>query len=270
MQTVPARVRSGFSGRRSGIAFIILLSAVVIPLSYFLIADKHAADVPGYKPATATLIREQGADVAAQPPLSLLPAGQMESVADDKRSIPPEISAIGNGQLPQSDRPGSAVPAGGSPSASYGAQPLAQADQTEDMANGDSAPGGRSLEAAASLADEVLHITNVGDRIVVSRGPDGQYAAAAPETTSQSAVSAISPRATSEPTGGGLDPDGSQAQRPDYEDVYPGCPRVLPQGADEQMALERQQLYGCLYNQSCGLSEDGETPYCTWYLIKKL
>lgn len=271
VQSVPARVRIGYPGWRSGIARALVFGAVVLPLSYFLIADQDAADVSEYGPATTTAIDEQGSGIAVQSPPPDLPAGQIESVGENKRSNQPDASAIVNSQPPQHGRPDSAFSvSGGASSASNGTQSLAQEDDADDMAGGISDPGGRPLELAARSVDEVLHITNVGDRIVVTRESDGQSVVTEPANSGRSAGSATSLSDSNDSTGGSWGRDGSQTQRPDYEDVYPGCPRVLPQGADEQMALERQQLYGCLYYESCALPVDDEPPYCTWHLIKKL
>ena len=138
------------------------------------------------------------------------------------------------------------------------------------MASNEPALSGRAAEPLAPIADDVLHITNVGDRIIATRGAEGPRATAAPEQSTGYSRSATPTYGSNEPADENQDSAGTVEQRPDYEDVYPGCPRVLPQGADEKMALERQQLYGCLYNESCANPVDNEPPYCTWHLIKKL
>jgi len=261
----------GYPGWRTGIALALAFCAVVIPLSFLLSADKDAADVLGYGPATATATHEQGSGIEVQSPLPDLLAGQIESVGENKRSNQPDTSAIVNSQPSQHGHPDSTFSvSGGASSASNGTQSLAQEDDADDMAGGASDPGGRPLELAARSVDEVLHITNVGDRIVVTRDSDGQAVVTEPANTGRSAESATSLTDSNDSTGGSWGSDGSQTQQPDYEDVYPGCPRVLPQGADEHMALERQQLYGCLYYESCAMLVDEELPYCTWHLIQKL
>ena len=271
VQSVPARVRMGYPGWRTGIALALVFGAVVIPLSFLLIADKDAADVSGYGPATATAIHEQGSGIEVQSPPPDLLASQIESVEENKRSNQSDTSAIVNSQPSRHGHPDSTFSvSGGASSASNGSQSLAQEDDADDMAGGTSDPGGRPLELAARSVDEVLHITNVGDRIVVTRDSDGQSVVTEPANTGRSAESATSSSGSNDATVGSWSSDGSQLQRPDYEDVYPGCPRVLPQGSDEQMALERQQLYGCLYYESCAMPVDDEPPYCTWHLIKKL
>lgn len=124
--------------------------------------------------------------------------------------------------------------------------------------------GGRPLEPVPRVPDEVLNITNVGDRIVVSR-----HAPGTPIVTAVQPRSAPAETDTDNSGGGDEQTDAGTTQRPDYEDVYPGCPSALPEGADAQMALQRQRDYGCLYYESCAISEESPPP-CRWYLIKKL
>lgn len=107
----------------------------------------------------------------------------------------------------------------------------------------------------------VLHITNIGNRIVVSNEPRNSSATAAPQSGSQR----VAPTAPDESI-----PTGQAAPLADYEDVYPGCPRTLPQGADEQMARQRQELYGCQYLQTCELANEESAASCTWYLVGKI
>lgn len=133
-----------------------------------------------------------------------------------------------------------------------------------DEAGSAATVGGRPLEPMPHAPGEVLNITNIGDRIVVSR-----HAPGAP------VIAPVPPRSVSAETdadnsgNGDEQADTGAAQRPDYEDVYPGCPRVLPEGADAQMAQQRQRDYGCLYYESCAISEESPPP-CRWHLIKKL
>lgn len=141
--------------------------------------------------------------------------------------------------------------------------------------------GGRPTEASARIVggeaqpyeisylggNDVIHISNVGDRIIMSREPSdgssgGILQVGGPEPAS-GAGAADGVADTDEA-------DAPAATRPDYEDVYPGCPRVLPQGADEVMAAERLQLYGCLYYAVCDFLAEGGTSSCTWYLNQKI
>lgn len=66
------------------------------------------------------------------------------------------------------------------------------------------------------------------------------------------------------------DYDDRSTARPDYEDVYPGCPGVLPPSSNEQMAAERLALYGCVYYAVCELPTDLNPVVCTWYLNHKV
>ena len=124
----------------------------------------------------------------------------------------------------------------------------------------------RNKVANDAQKSDVLHITNVGDRIVVSHEPRNSSATAVPQAGSQRVdlVNQV-PTAPDESV-----TTGQEARLADYEDVYPGCPRVLPQGADEQMARQRQDLYGCQYLSSCEPASDESAASCTWYLVGKI
>jgi hypothetical protein len=203
-------------------------------------------------------------------PLSTLTSGQVEANTHSTSPVAaataaPKSLGVGSVQSIQQHRPERTPSvAAHAPAADRAAQSSSQTDiADDDMAGNDSASGGAALEPLAPIADDVLHITNVGDKIVVTRGgAEGPRATATPERSAG--------YGSNESAGGDQDTAGAVEPRPDYEDVYPGCPRVLPQGADERMALERQQLYGCLYYESCALPVDNEPPYCTWYLNQKL
>lgn len=230
VQTLPACIRAAATRRRAGLALIPLIGAAGIALAYSFSSE------PG----------QQAADVPAYVPA---PARSVET--------PWSASTTANVQAgTRADPPvgQSAVPAPAKP-------------RSDALAGNDAALGGAALEP---LADEVMHITNVGDRIVVTRGAEGPRATATPEQSAGDSGSAAASHGSNESVDGNPDSAGAVEQRPDYEDVYPGCPRVLPQGADEKMALERQQLYGCLYYESCASPVNDEPPYCTWHLIKKL
>lgn len=150
------------------------------------------------------------------------------------------------------------------------ASPLAgHADPDSNPLMAVSSAGGRNLEPVSPPQEEILHITNIGDRIIVSRQPEGSHpesAADRRENPRSTGTTAVPGQQYADENAG---PTEESAARPDYEDVYPGCPRILPQGADAQMALERQQNYGCLYYESCEISEESPPP-CRWYLVKKL
>jgi hypothetical protein len=198
------------------------------------------------------------------------------------------------------------MPSGGSESAVTDKSPA-----SDDAAAAYDA--GTGADAAASAAEErpqaserVLHITNVGDRIVITDSISGArmipvsdaatevtgeaYTATAPVMEPVTApaelvmatvepVVATAP-VTNVPMSGGVnrpqppadveEDAGSLPPRADYEDVYPGCPRVLPQGAGEEMAKERLALYGCLYYAECAMPTDTDPAICIWYLNQKI
>lgn len=142
---------------------------------------------------------------------------------------------------------------------------------SEELPAADASDESESSAAEAApfvyVPERVLHITNVGDRIVVSEAVPGATAATdvpQPQRYPSSAVNRPQDAATA------VDDPGAHSPRPDYEDVYPGCPRVLPQGADETMADERLALYGCLYYQVCELPTEDSPVMCTWYLNQKI
>lgn len=126
-----------------------------------------------------------------------------------------------------------------------------------------------AAEAApfVDVPERVLHITNVGDRIVVSEATPGTTAATdVPQPQRYPANAVNRPQGTTT----AVDDSAAPSPRADYEDVYPGCPGVLPQGADEAMADERLALYGCLYYQVCELPTEDSPVMCTWYLNQKI
>ena len=112
-------------------------------------------------------------------------------------------------------------------------------------------------------SDEVTHISNDGNGSVISSGsagvrPDaGTLPNAAGSNPSSNQDTGAMPDATQEPA----------TQQAAYEELYPGCPRTLPPGSDEQMAAERMQLYGCRYLESCNTATEERATSCTWYLM---
>jgi hypothetical protein len=258
VQTMPVRVRLSLTGRRSSLALILLMGAVGILLAYYLIPGQRTGDMFANEPALTVSAQTQSGGGTAQTSLPASTAGQVE--ADTRSNLPVGPAAA--------ELRGSAASDSGQAHSADRVSPLpSPADAAEDgMANNEAALGGRAVEPTAPLADEVLHITNVGDRIIATRGAGGQYVDVASARSTGYSVSygSNTPADDNQHAAEAVEP------RPDYEDVYPGCPRVLPQGADEKMALERQQLYGCLYHESCATPVDDEPPYCTWHLIKML
>lgn len=133
-------------------------------------------------------------------------------------------------------------------------------------------PGG--LETSNSVAENgsgsrgspavtgVLHITNSGDRIIVSNEYDQVVSVFEAFGSEGGGVISAAEDAVAEP---------EAATAPaDYEELYPGCPRTLPYGADEQMAAERLQYYGCRYRRSCSTATEEQEAVCTWYLTGKV
>lgn len=114
------------------------------------------------------------------------------------------------------------------------------------------------------VVDQVIHITNVGDRIVVSNDPTGIIADTATQPLHSN--SADINQDLDVTTGTDAEPPNQLA---DYEELYPGCPRVLPIGSDTQMAMERQQLYGCRYLESCDTATEEQAASCIWHLVGK-
>lgn len=110
---------------------------------------------------------------------------------------------------------------------------------------------------------DVIHITNDGDRIVLGDAMGNRVwesgDASSPSEHAAADAGSSAPAANENET-----VSGGSAQ-PDYIDVYPGCPRVLPEGSDEAMAKERQALYGCIYLASCSIYGDADGA-CLWYL----
>ncbi len=115
-----------------------------------------------------------------------------------------------------------------------------------------------------TVVDQVIHITNVGDRIVVSNDPTGIISDAATQPLHSNSAE-INQDMDVTP---GTDEE-TPTQLADYEELYPGCPRVLPIGADTQMAMERQQLYGCRYLESCDTATEEQSASCIWHLVGK-
>jgi hypothetical protein len=180
------------------------------------------------------------------------------------------------------DAPGLAV-AGGAQTAGYESSAWRGADGA-GLGSRPDTPGSNFRELSSSgEADEseagddfanlptgtsrVLHITNVGDRILVSEstGDTGAIERANRPVSFHDAA----PMPEDRPSEGAPAADVS-ARRPDYEDRYPGCPGVLPPGSGEEMAAERLALYGCLYYAVCSLASDTDPVSCTWYLNKKV
>lgn len=153
-------------------------------------------------------------------------------------------------------RPGSRPDAPGSDS--HGLSSPWEADEADD---------GEDAASLATVTSRVLHITNVGDRILVSErtGDTGAGERASRPVSFHDAAPMPEDRASD-----GEHTADASARRPDYEDLYPGCPAVLPPSADEQMAAERLALYGCLYYTVCELATDTDPVTCTWYLNKKV
>ncbi len=180
------------------------------------------------------------------------------------------------------DAPGLAV-AGGVQTAGYessgwrgadgagpGSRPDAPGSNFRGLSSTGDADEAEESEDTASLptaTSRVLHITNVGDRILVSEstGDTGTGERANRPVSFHDAAPTPEDRASGEAPA--VD---ASARRPDYEDLYPGCPAVLPPSADEQMAAERLELYGCLYYAVCSRATDTDPVTCTWYLNKKV
>lgn len=198
----------------------------------------------------------------------------------------------------------SALVPGGSASGMADKPPVSDGAAAPSVA--DTGAGDEAFQEQSSPASErVLHITNVGDRIVVTEAiagsrvlPVGEAPTAAagdaymapapvvepvPALTQADAVTVapvLTPApVTQAPTSAGpsrpqppadVDEDAGTPPRADYEDVYPGCPRVLPQGAGEEMANERLALYGCLYYAVCAMPTEDSPATCTWYLNQKI
>lgn len=120
------------------------------------------------------------------------------------------------------------------------------------------------------VVDPVIHITNVGDRIVVSNDPDGRLSARVAR-----AVNGVVGRADDSASFGNEEPDAQLSdddgtRAADYAEVYPGCPSMLPAEVGEQGAAERLQLYGCRYLATCDTPADGQPASCVWYLTGKI
>lgn len=268
VQIVPVHAKPGVTLRRVGVAVLLLLGAAGLALTYSLNPERPAIHVPASAVAIAPAPYPQQTQAAPQPVSRAASSAQPGRVEEGMHTYQSAADANGRGQIQR--RVHVSVDSTVSEMSSVEADATSAA-ALEPVAEGE----GRALEPTASYADTVLYITNVGDRIVVSRTPDGQSADAAPAASAGRAETSVDRYATTGHSGNG-DADNEQAsegtssQRPDYEDVYPGCPRVLPPGANEVMALERKQLYGCLYFESCQLPEGSEAPSCTWYLMQKL
>lgn len=152
--------------------------------------------------------------------------------------------------------------------------PVSRSDAPRADSRGLSSPGeadeaetGEDFANLPTATSRVLHITNVGDRILVSEntGDSGAGESANRPGSVHDAAPMPEDRASD-----GVPAVDASARRPDYEDRYPGCPAVLPPGSGEQMAAERLALYGCLYYAVCSLATDTDPVTCTWYLNKKV
>jgi len=118
-------------------------------------------------------------------------------------------------------------------------------------------PGRTGLDLAAG---GILHITNDGDRVVVSDASH-RVILVSDGSTGSSDDNALSAVAAPD-----AQPEGAQG---DYDDIYPGCPRTLPGDSSQAMIDERAQLYGCRYLQSCLAATDEAPAVCTWDLVGK-
>lgn len=155
-------------------------------------------------------------------------------------------------------------------------QPGIAGARSPDVQAGAMTASESEVPAPAPLPERILHITNQGDRIVVTESvaSDASYAQTGMAENLDSALAVTGPTSIgidNRPVRDADEEDGVVGSpRPDYEDVYPGCPRVLPPGSDEIAANERLALYGCLYYAVCTPATDSDPVTCTWYLNQKI
>lgn len=260
--------------RRAGVLTAGLLCIVGISLAYAfgLNRQEHASIVPAPFDEPAAPTGAHGDDRAASSPEV---AGAVSGADRVEPQVGVDASTHGPRSMPKAQsghRRRSAAAA--LPGDRSTATDVMNTSQTTEGSDG----GGRALEHPEAVHADVLDIRNVGDRIVVSRVPGGRpidttgwYAEARnPPSDRVAAGSGAGSSARTDDRAGDDDDAGASNPRPDYEDVYPGCPRTLPPGADAQMAAERQALYGCVYFESCELPSDENNPICTWHLMQKL
>lgn len=139
-------------------------------------------------------------------------------------------------------------------------------EESHSMNNGSTSDGDDAAAEqvmSGSPANDVIHISSDGGEIDISNGSAGGVldSSAPPNDPGSDASSLQDSGAMSDAA---QEPETQQA---DYEELYPGCPRTLPKGSDEQMAAERMQLYGCRYLESCDTATEEREASCTWYLM---
>lgn len=103
--------------------------------------------------------------------------------------------------------------------------------------------------------DGVLHITNDGDQIVVTRGADTPNSRAPRESQSAS---------TPQQSESGFDSQYTES-RTNQEEAWAtaNCPGILPQGSTESDAEAMTRNYGCRYLNYCRIQDKGDV-HC-WY-----
>jgi hypothetical protein len=108
----------------------------------------------------------------------------------------------------------------------------------------------------------VLHITNIGDEIIIT------------DETNTVISSHAAFHRDEDVAGAGSDDAGSgwrlTAHPADFEEAYPGCPNALPEGSDKQDAAQYLENYGCRYRSSCNADTDEERGSCTWHFTGKV
>lgn len=247
----------GFLDKRLGVAVALLLGISGIGYALYQGAGSDAERVAMIPEVVATGGERQAGITAPQ-------VGSGASATADAAGVSAEDASI------------AALPAASPQTVRSGAQSVQSADAERDEAPDQAVQEARDSRFAAPAAavpppaaDPVIHITNVGDRIVISNDPQGLLQDSVAQSSGSAAAGQIDRDAD---TGGasGTDSETPEQSLSDYDEVYPGCPRALPPGSDAQMAAERLQLYGCRYLASCNTATEEAEASCTWYLINKI
>jgi hypothetical protein len=258
-----AQTQVGFLSERLTYGLALLLAfGVSIALHYFERADP----APGAGTVDKTVpMDEQASDpVAALSPRAGGPGTTRVSMAIDPGSRSDEEGT--SGSIVSGPHAGVAGPRSSTP-APVTAGSARQTRGTPDKGN--TRPDIGQHSAHEHRTEGPTQIGSRGDSAADGHGPGG----AGPDSVTQESGESGDTPAREVVPGDTVD----AAQQPssdsadyEYDEVYPGCPRTLPPGADPQMAAEYLQLYQCRYLESCLTATAEAEAICTWYLMGKV
>lgn len=266
----------GFIHQRLGIGLaLVVATAGTVAAAYLLTADIDAHDrtaaaasaqAQAVTDASASAQRTEIADIATADGLQTNGAAS----AQDSRTTP-QGPAADSGQQSTARANTAAAPVGADAQAAAEEQEIEE-QRLYEAAVADSAEQEASAAAAQAApgSEPVLHITNVGDKIIASYDQNVIETWTAQQPAAEQST-AQAPATDAPDAGDESDAEQDGHPLPDSTEVYPGCPRALPAGTDKLMVQQMGELYGCKYLSSC-ISPTDEVPdaICTWHLVGKI